>query len=452
MSTVAAIGTPHGKGGVSMIRITGENSHAVVSAVFAPANKKRFEKKLTGVTYYGRFFDKDSFFDDGIAVLYGEGHSYTGEQSAELYCHGGLLVTQRLLEAVFDAGAEPAGRGEFTKRAFINGKITLTKAEAVGGIIDAVSPKYLEVSANQASGSLSKKISEISKELVGIAASVYAYIDYPDEDMTDMTVEEMKQKLEKAESSLSSLIKTRNYGKAISDGINVSIVGKPNTGKSSLLNLLCREDRAIVTDIAGTTRDVITEKVSLDDMILNLSDTAGIREGGDGIEKIGMERSLRSLSDAELVLAVFDASKPMDKDDEAIVKSIKESGREDVTVCIMNKQDISECQFESPFCRYVEMSARTGEGLDRLTEEIKKLAGAFEIDKDSEIITNARQFYALSKAHDAVKDALSSLEGFTQDIAGMDIERAIEALDEADGRRVTEEIVNEIFSHFCVGK
>ncbi len=452
MSTVAAIGTPIGKGGVSMIRISGESAHLVAESVFRAVNEKRFSEKLCGRTYYGRFFDGDGFFDDGLTILYSAKNSFTGEESAELFCHGGLLVTRRLLEAVLTAGAEPAGPGEFTKRAFINGRISLTGAEAIGGIIDAVSPRHLEVAAGQAAGSLSAKIGEIEKKLVRLCASVYAFIDYPDEDMTDVTVEEMKPILSGVLSQLNTLLSTRNYGKAISDGLSVAIVGKPNTGKSSLLNLLCREDRAIVTDVAGTTRDVITERVMLGDLVLNLSDTAGIRDSGDVIEQMGIQKSIGSLKNAELVMAVFDCSRSRDAEDDRIIAAIDECGKRDSTLCIMNKNDLSDSFGAPPFKNCLYLSAKDGDCLDMLAEKIKQTAAIAPVDRDAEIITNARQFSALKKAALAVESALEALESFTQDVACMDIERALAALDEADGRSVSEEIVNEIFSHFCVGK
>lgn len=451
MSTVAAIGTPHGKGGVAMIRITGEDSHSVAACVFSPVNGERFAQRLTGRTYYGRFRDEQGFFDDGIVILYSEKNSYTGECAAELYCHGGLLVAQKLLSAVLAAGAESALPGEFTKRAFVNGRITLTGAEAVGGIIDAVSPKYLSVSANQAAGSLSKVISSLCDRMKRLAASVYAFIDYPDEDMTEVSPDEMRDELSDIKKILSSLSATYGYGKAISEGINVSIVGRPNTGKSTLMNLLCRCDRAIVTDIAGTTRDVITEKANVNGVILNLSDTAGIREGVDELERLGISRSRRSLEGASLVLAVFDSSLPPDDDDKMLAELIRESGKENVTLCVMNKSDLPDLFGEPPFGDPVFISAKSGEGIDALEKRICAFAGESS-GEEGEIITNARQFAALSKAESAVCDAIASLADFTEDVAGMDIERALGYLGEADGRQVSEDIVNEIFSHFCVGK
>lgn len=453
MTTVAAIGTPHGKGGVAMVRVSGEDAFEIARRVFLPLSPKKFSEFPHGVACYGRFTDKKGIFDDGICLLFRAPHSFTGENVAELYCHGGLLVTKRLLAACLASGAVMAGAGEFTRRAFINGKISLTQAEAIGGIIDSVSEKHLEISARQANGSLSRNLGLIYDELKLLAASVYAYIDYPDEDMTDISIEEMRERLSEIKSKLLRLSGSHTYGRAISEGVVTAIVGKPNTGKSSLLNSLCGEERAIVTDIAGTTRDVVTETVHLGDVILRLSDTAGIRESEDTVERIGIERSIKAISDASLVLAVFDLSRPIDDDDKRLIGAIFESGKEHQTVCILNKSDIAmEFCHGLPFEKTVTVSALNNEGIEELVETVSLMFGAGEIGENDEIVVNARQAAAVDKALAAVLSALEALDGFTQDIAGMDIELALAAIAEADGRSVSEDIVNEIFSHFCVGK
>ena len=453
MSTIAAVGTPHGKGGVAMIRISGEDAFSVAERIFLPANKERFAKRLCGCTYYGSFADESGVFDDGLCILFASPSSFTGENVAELYCHGGMLVTQKLLAAALKNGASMAGPGEFTRRAFINGKITLTQAEAIGGIIDSKSERHLSVSARQANGSLSRALDSVYCDLRLLAASVYAFIDYPDEDMTDVSVEEMRAKLIDCKKRLDRLAGSHTFGKAISEGVVTAIVGKPNTGKSSLLNALCGEERAIVTDVAGTTRDVVTETVRLGDLILRLSDTAGIRESEDKVEMIGIERSKRAIEDAELILAVFDSSRQLDADDERIIDSIRTSGKQDKTVCILNKSDIENgFELELPFEKILTVSAKTGEGIEALVEAVSLMFGAGEIGENDEIVVNARQCAAVTNAANAVQSAIDALDSFTQDVAGMDIELALSAIAEADGRSVSEDIVNEIFSHFCVGK
>lgn len=453
MTTIAAIGTPQGKGGVALIRISGDEAFEVAKRIFVPSSEKRFAQQQHGVTYYGSFRDENGIFDDGLCILFHGPRSFTGENVAELYCHGGILVTQKLLSAALKNGAVMASAGEFTRRSFLNGKISLTQAEAIGDIIDSKTEKHLSVASKQASGSLSRELGRIYDQLKLLAASVYAYIDYPDEDMTDVSVDEMRSRLAECKSRLDRLAGSHTYGRAISEGVVTAIVGKPNTGKSSLLNALCGEERAIVTDVAGTTRDVVTETVRLGDLILRLSDTAGIRESDDKVEMIGIERSKNAIDEAELILAVFDISRPLDDDDKRITDAIIASGKADKTVCILNKTDISkEIQIDLPFKRILPISARNGEGIEALVETVSLMFGAGEIGENDEIVVNARQCAAVANAASAVQNAIDALDSFTQDIAGMDIELALSAIAEADGRSVSEDIVNEIFSHFCVGK
>ncbi|PKM62897.1 MAG: tRNA uridine-5-carboxymethylaminomethyl(34) synthesis GTPase MnmE [Firmicutes bacterium HGW-Firmicutes-21] len=452
MRTVAAISTPYGKGGVAVIRISGEAAVRIASKVFMPKSGIGLDDIPSNTAVYGSFFDSDGIFDDGIVTLFRAPKSYTGEDTAELSCHGGILVTKKLLCAAIAAGADYAEAGEFTKRAFINGKITLSQAEAVGGIIDAKNEKHLAVSLLQSKGALSARIKKLSDSLAYLAASVYAYIDYPDEDLRDIGTEEMKSRLMAIRDDITRLAQTHRYGQAISEGINTVIVGKPNTGKSSVLNSLIGYDRAIVTDIAGTTRDIVTEQIRLGDLIHNLSDTAGIRESDDVIESIGINKSRQAIGDAELVLAVFDGSKPLDDYDMEILNQIRRSGKESCTICMLNKSDLGLVVPSLPFGRQIVFSAAVGIGRDALESTIGDLFGEGDVSSLGEIIVGARQYAALTRAEAAVKNALTSLDGFTQDIAGMDVEEAIACLGELDGRTASEQVVNEIFTHFCVGK
>lgn len=448
MSTVAAISTPVGKGGVALIRISGEDAVQICRKVFAPASGKDICEYPAGKAVHGYFRDKDGNFDDGLATLFISPRSFTGEDTAELCCHGGILVQEKLLRACFWAGATPAAAGEFTRRAYINGKITLSQAEAVGGLIDAHTEKHLEVSLRQLDGNISKKIDAVCSSLILTAATVYAYIDYPDEDMTDMSVDEMLIKLNEAKNTLLSLAGTHKYGKAISEGIPTVIAGKPNTGKSTLMNLLCGTDRAIVTDIAGTTRDVITEQVKVDDILLNLADTAGIRESEETVEAAGIKRSIKEIEKASLIIAVFDGSTPLSDEDNELINLLEY--KKDRVIAVINKCD-KGASLSLPFENSVCMSAKTAEGFDGLKEKIRLFAGQAEVNNE-DIIVSARQYGAIERALENISDAITALGGFTQDIAGECIERAISALGEIDGRTATQEIVNEIFSHFCVGK
>ncbi len=450
--TVAAVSTPRGRGGVAMVRVSGEKAFQIARRVFKPSSGREITDYPPNTAVRGGFYDKDSLFDDGMAVLYKSPKSFTGEDTAELFCHGGLLVTRKLLSAVISAGADWASPGEFTKRAFINGKLSLTEAEAVAGIIDAVSEKHLEVSLTQLGGALSRKITAIYEKLKFLAASVYAYIDYPDEDMTDVTCEEMKQTLRGISEELHALCQSRKYGKAISEGVKTVIAGRPNTGKSSLLNLLIGEERVIVTDIEGTTRDIVTEKITLGDVVLDLSDTAGIRDGSgvNMIEKIGIENAKAALKEAEIILFVIE--KTLSDYDREIINIIKEAGSEDKTIALYNKSDLGGASPGGVFKNEIVFSAKTGEGKGLLVRAISGLCGKSEARDVGGIIVSARQYGALEKANECVKNAIGALDIFTQDIAGMDIEEALGFLGEADGREVSEDVVNGIFSNFCVGK
>ncbi len=456
MRTIAAVSTPYGKGGVALIRVSGDEAIAVAAKVADRTNGVPLTDTPSAKAVRVTFNENGTAFDDGLATLFRAPHSFTGEDTAELYCHGGILVTQKLLTAVLAAGASPAGPGEFTRRAFMNGKLSLSQAEAVGGLIDAKSDRFLTVSLLQCRGALSEKLRSLCGRLKHMIASVYAFIDYPDEDMTDLPVPELKEQLQMLCAEIQTLCDSHAYGKAISEGIRTVIIGKPNTGKSTLLNALAGEERAIVTDIAGTTRDVVREQVRLGDLLLNLSDTAGLREGRDPVERLGIERSLAALQEAELVLAVFDGSSPPDEQDREVLRQIHANGKETATVYLLNKtdlfpsgnRDLRSLLPSEPVC----LSALQKNGLGYLERAVRERYGAVEPNSLGEIVIGARQFSALSKAKEQLTDALHALDRFTQDLAGLDMERALASLEEIDGKTASDEIVEEIFSHFCVGK
>lgn len=452
MKTVSAISTPKGVGAVSMIRLTGDDTAEIAERVFTPKGKLSLKERPDRTAIYGTFKDENGAFDDGIVTLYTAPRSYTGESMAELMCHGGILATSRLFAATLAAGASAAGPGEFTRRAFINGKLTLSQAEAVGLLIEAKTDACLSIGLKQLGGALSKGISRCSEKLLRLASSVYAYIDYPDEDLSDLDTAELREGLCEVLSELERLKQSYRYGKAVSEGVRCAIVGCPNTGKSSVLNMLAGEERAIVTSRAGTTRDVVTETVRVGDILLRLADTAGIRSAVGEIERLGIKKSIDSLNDAELVLAVFDGSKPQKDADREIVALIERAGKTGCAVGIVNKADKGKsCSYDLPF-RSVRLSALTGEGKDALAAEIAAKYDGMTLDS-GETLISARQHAAISKGARAVSDAIAALDsGYTQDVAGLDIENALAALGELDGRLVSEDIVNEIFSRFCVGK
>jgi len=452
LRTISAISTPHGVGAVSMIRLSGDDAIEIAARVFTPASKRPLGDYAANQSIYGVFKDTDGEFDDGLVTLYRAPRSYTGENVVELMCHGGVLGTRRLLAATIAAGAAPAAAGEYTKRAFINGKLSLSQAEAVGALIEAKTDACLGIGIRQLGGALTKRINSCYNTLLRLAASVYAFIDYPEEDMTDLSPEELKAELLALKASLATLKDSYRYGKAITEGVRCAIVGCPNVGKSSVLNMLAGEERAIVTSIAGTTRDVVTETVRLGDILLRLSDTAGIRTGGGEIEKQGIQRSIKSLEQAELVLAVFDGAKKQSAADDEVIKHIEEKGKTAVTLGLVNKSDKGKTYpYNLPFPR-ISISAATGAGFDELKAATQKLYANSEADT-GETVINARQYGAICRALECVENAIAAMDGgFTQDVAGFDMEEAMKALAELDGRSVSEEIVNDIFSRFCVGK
>lgn len=457
MSTISAISTPFGKGGIAVIRMTGEESIEILNKIFKPAGGKSIEDYPPNTLVYGDIYKEGRIIDRGMAVFFKGPRSYTGEDSAEIHCHGGILLSKMVLEATFLAGAQPAGPGEFTQRAFLSGKMGLSQAEAVIDLIDAQSESKVALAASQADGRLSKRVNEIYSQLMTVVSSIYAYIDYPDEDLTDISVEDMKLGLTEIKSALEGLKKTYKTGRAVCEGLNTVIVGKPNTGKSSLLNMLLGEDRAIVTPIAGTTRDTVEETVSAGKVLLRLCDTAGIRDAGDEVEKIGVERAMEKLESAELVLAVFDGSGKLDSEDMAVIGQLKELNDKTV-IAVLNKSDegsiTDKAAFKDITRHVVSISAKNGDGKDELVELIEQIYIDGEIEYSSAcVVTNARQFAAVVKTMLHIDNAVNALnEGFTQDIAGMELELALSELGNLDGRAVTEDVVHNIFGRFCVGK
>ena len=459
--TVSAISTPRGKGGIAVIRITGTGAIDVADRVFFPKNGKKLSETPSNLSVFGGIRKENAEIDTGVAVVFRAPKSFTGEDTVEISCHGGILLAESVLESTFLAGAVPAGPGEFTKRAFLNGKLSLSQAEAVMELIEAESEEKILLSAKKTKGSLTKKLDALIGELKYLLASTYAFIDYPDEDLTDVTPEEMEKRVGELEEKLKTLVDGYRSGRAISEGIPTVIAGKPNSGKSSLMNAILGEDRAIVSDIAGTTRDTIEEKAVVGKVILRLCDTAGIRDTSDPIEAEGVRRAERKLDSAELILAVFDASRPEDADDERLLSLLAEekaAGKE--IVVLFNKSDLPALLSPAFSSRAAALSGspiRISAGKEEiapLTEEIERryLSGAVGIDT-GELVTNARQHASLRQALDAVRSAQEALRsGMTQDVASLDLELALARLSETDGRAASEAVVNEIFSHFCVGK
>lgn len=457
-TTIAAIATPYGRGGIATIRISGSDAITVADAVFKPKSKKKLADTPASCAVYGDIVNGGITLDDGIATIFRAPHSYTGEDTVEISCHGGILITETVLTAILAAGATQAGPGEFTKRAFINGKLTLTEAEAVIDLIDAETEDQIKLARQHTSGILSDQLNTLYEALLAIVSQTYVYADYPDEDLTDLSSEEIRQKLMEIRNTIEALIATYTAGHAIADGIYTVVAGKPNTGKSSLMNALLGRERAIVSGIAGTTRDYLEEKATVGKIRLILVDTAGIHESEDEVEKIGIERSVTALTKAELVLAVFDASLPCTNEDLLFIEQI--NALSVPKIAILNKCDKNTDKSETylshlqNYHAILSLSAQTGEGIKQLKNTVESLFVSGDIDySQTAILSNARQKSTLLRAKSALDNAIEALDnGFSQDVAGLDIENAMSALGDVDGRSVTMDIVDSIFHRFCVGK
>jgi tRNA modification GTPase len=449
--TVAALSTPYGRGAIAMIRMTGCDALKIADAVFRPKCGKSVLELSSNHASYGEFLYDGGVIDDGMITVYRAPLSYTGEDMAELCCHGGMLVSSVILKALVDAGASYAEGGEFTKRAFVNGKMRLTSAEAIMDVIDAETVGALKLAGGNNRGLLSCEAEFLYNELKHLIAATYAYIDYPDEDMTDVTVTELKEKIMELISRAEKLKGTYKTGSAVCGGVKTAIVGKTNVGKSSLLNMLTGEQTAIVTEIPGTTRDVVTGSMICGQIKLKLSDTAGIRQTDDTVERIGVERAVSTMENAELVLAVFDGSDDPAGDKELIEQLKKLTCP---VIAVINKSDLSDGSgFDGIFENTVHVSAKGGEGKEKIAKLAEKLFIDGQINYNAPHIINGRQYAAVSRFITCCRSALDALEnGQTQDIACFDLEEALSEVAGLDGIEVKDDIIDEIFGKFCVGK
>lgn len=458
-NTIAAISTPPGKGGVAIIRMSGAEAFEIAERVFRAASGRSLQDYAPRTQIYGYIIYNNERIDDGLITLFPAHNSYTGERTVEISCHGGTLVSATVLEALFVAGATPAEAGEFTRRAFINGRLTLTEAEAIGTLLDAKSREEMRLGAAPARNRLRASIDEIRGEITTLLGSIYARIDYPDEDLGDFTDEETLVALSGIRAKIYRLIDTYKTGKAITEGVSAVICGKPNVGKSTIYNLILGEDAAIVTSIPGTTRDLLEKTVPLGRVLLRLTDTAGIRsEGADTVEAIGIERSRDRLANADLVIAVFDLSREFDREDEDLIAALR--GARGAKICILNKEDserkLDTGRLSADFDATITISARDGEdrALALLTETVNRLFTDEKISTSVDpVITSARQHASLMRARECIDAAISAYSvGMPPDAASSDIELALGAIGELDGRSVSENVVGDIFSRFCVGK
>ena len=450
--TIAAVSTGLAVSAIGIIRLTGDDCAQIAGKVFTLYNNKPLWDAPDRKLMLGTLQDKDGRVIDQCCALYSRGpHSYTGEDTVEFHCHGSPAVLAAGLEALYVAGARPAQRGEFTKRAFLNGKLDLTQAEAVIDLIEADSADAAANAAGQVGGVLQKKLTPIYNDLTNLCSHFHAVLDYPDEDIEDFGLSAYESVLKAHAKALDALLGTYGQGRILRQGVAAAIVGKPNVGKSSLLNALAGYERVIVTEVAGTTRDTVEETVMVGSVRLRLIDTAGIRETGDKIEAMGVERSRKAMEDADLVIFVCDGSQPLTDDDRKIIEMCADHEN---AVALINKTDLKQVVVPSdlPFMNIVEISANSGDGLTQFANVVEYLFGD-SMPCDGSILTNTRQYDAIRRAYEAMLRALQGLRfGLTPDAVLTDVEAAMEAMGEVTGATVREDITARIFERFCVGK
>lgn len=453
MSTIAAISTPDSPGGIAVIRISGENAIEIAAKIFKPYGRKNVLEMEGYTCAYGIAHDDGERLDDCILTVFKAPHSYTGEDTAELSCHGGIYVSRKIVRALLKNGAESAGPGEFTKRAFLNGKLDLTQAEAVMEIISAKGDRELKMAENLREGAIFKQIKKCSDRLVKVLGDLAAWTDYPEEDIPYVKPDSLKKELEEVRENLYSLIKNYDCGRILREGIATAIVGRPNVGKSTLFNCLSGYERSIVTNIAGTTRDVIEESVILGDIVLRLSDTAGIHETDDIIEGMGIKIAEKMISSSELVIAVFDGSCPLSEDDKLLINKINNKN----TIAVINKNDIDQAldtaYISSKIKHIVYISAKNNSGINDLINAIEDIFMINETSLNSVSAANERQKQCVEVSLLSIENAINALGcGESLDAVNVLIDEAEEKLLELTGEKITEAVVNNVFSRFCVGK
>lgn len=454
--TIAAIATAPGEGGIGIIRLSGSNALDIANKMFRPLYRDSIGDYAVRTLIYGNIYDEGVVLDEVLLAYMKGPHSYTAEDVVEINCHGGFISVRKILELALKSGARMAEAGEFTKRAFLNGRIDLSQAEAVIDIINAKTDKSYELAQSQLEGSLSKKIKNLREMLTDVLAQVEVAIDYPEEDIEFITYKELIEKTEAIQKEVVQMYKTADTGKILREGLQTAILGKPNVGKSSLMNSILGENRAIVTDIPGTTRDIIEEFVNIKGIALKIVDTAGIRDTDDVVEKIGVEKSRKHLKNSDLTLVVLDNSREIDQEDIDILESVDRSK----TLVILNKIDLESKLDLDIVKKYVDeiniinISALKNEGLDLLHDRIEDMVFSGEISNSGDVmITNSRHKDAIYKAMKAIEDAISSLnDEMSYDFIEVDLKDAWDALGYINGDTISEDLLDTIFSNFCIGK
>lgn len=451
--TIAAVATGNSVSGIGVIRISGDDAITVAQKVFKSADGTPLSDLKGYSAKFGNVYSGGESFDNAVALVFRSPKSYTGEDVVELSVHGGIFIVEKTLEAVFAAGAKPAQAGEFTKRAFLNGKMDLAQAESVASLISAQGQFAAKASFNLLRGSLSNKISDVLESLIDCSASMAAWVDYPDEDIPELEEDNLKQILENAKKSLEQLIENYENGTVMTQGVDTAIVGRPNAGKSMLMNMLSGQEKSIVTHIEGTTRDIVENSVRLGNIVLHLSDTAGIRESNDVVESIGIKKAIDKINSAALILAVFDNSAALNDDDRMLIETCK--GKP--CVAVVNKTDLETAVetdvLKNNFEQIVYISAKNNDGADQLEESVKQILGVGTFDSSQPILANKRQKLCVSNALQHINQAIDGANiGITYDAINVMIDSAVDELLMLTGKKATEEVVNNIFSRFCVGK
>ena len=458
MSTIAAISTAPAIGGIGIVRMSGKDCFEVLEKIFKPKNPETIENIDGYRIKYGTIVNPETnrIVDEVLVSYFKCPKSYTAENMCEINSHGGIVVLREILELCLKNGAELAKPGEFTERAFLNGRIDLTQAEAIIDIINAKSTREAQESANQLEGYLSRKINEIREKIMDIMVNIEANIDYPEYDVEEVSNKDAENKLKEIENELIKLSKTFENGKILKEGVKIAIIGSPNAGKSSLLNSMLKEERAIVTDIAGTTRDIIEEQISIEGIPFKVIDTAGIRDAKDKIEQIGIEKSKKAANEADVILAVFDSSVPLNDEDREILNLLKHKK----SIIVLNKTDLkqivnNECkEIQDVNTEVINISLKNNEGLEKIYESLVKMFNLNQINLDNELtITNIRHQELINKAMESTRKALNDLNNSMPiDIISINIKEILEHLGEITGDNVSEDIIKSIFAKFCLGK
>lgn len=451
--TIAAISTSQAPGGIGIVRISGYDAAKIADCVFKPTDKKMLAESEGYMAHYGHVVHNGEIIDEAIALVFRAPKSYTGENVVELSCHGGLYIVKRVLRAVLENGARMAEAGEFTRRAFENGKMSLIQAESIMDIIGAQGEQAARAAMSARDGKLAHRIDALKTEITGYAAHLSAWADYPEEDLIPVNTVELAENLNYCIAKVKKMISDGDAGKVMREGVDTVIVGKPNVGKSTLMNCLAGCERSIVTHIAGTTRDIVEEKVILGDVILRLADTAGIHSTNDPVESIGVERAMIRMKNAGLIIAVFDNSMPLDENDRKLIENLKKRP----CVAVINKNDMQNkldvAYIDQNIGHTVYISAKEESGIDELSQEISKLLGVAGLNPADGILSGERQLNCSRKCLKMLEEAKEALDiGMTLDAVNVSLDSAVAALLELTGERVTNVVTDAVFHNFCVGK